>query len=422
MRHAQQHFMAINGQEDGAPETGAVAAALILLVERPIIVAGICSLCFGSLVKQEEQRRGEATVHAKGNGTGGADVPIPYRYSNLTRILARSLHSDASIVLLVTLNPACTATQLSLHAIDFAQRASCLRERPIRRGGVSPKQFLLRQYELLKELRRAAESFKMARLCLQQLPGASLHSAEERQEAIQLHQELQHQFELLNNILVRQMGLHYCMLPTGMLELDEVETRTLRGKLSQEKNGDNCARSSLPHGSSTVHQKQSVSGNDLEILHSTTSQPLRHGELTSESLARCPVEKVSDWLPYCERSQKAPEIPQENNCSSFSMVDEQMESQKGVPTGRGAGICSDDSSQSSSFNCLQQQDVVRERPPANKATTSTTSVILNPSEDGSSTVHSMERTNTESQTYLQQSEASSPLQRLFPSTAEVALF
>ncbi|CDJ42608.1 hypothetical protein, conserved [Eimeria tenella] len=115
------------------------------------LTSGRRSLCFGSLVKQEERRRGEGTANTNGMGVAGADVPIPYRYSNLTRILAGSLHSDASIVLLVTINPASTATQLSLHAIDFAQRASCLRERPIKIGTTTTKQFLLKQHELLKE-------------------------------------------------------------------------------------------------------------------------------------------------------------------------------------------------------------------------------------------------------------------------------
>ncbi|XP_026191046.1 uncharacterized protein LOC34623914 [Cyclospora cayetanensis] len=112
---------------------------------------GPLSLCFESLVKQEERRRAGGTAQAPGAGSRVTDIPIPYRYSNLTRILARSLQSDARIVLLVTLNPSYSATQLSLHAIEFAQRASCLRERQPRKGEANRKQFLLKQHELLRQ-------------------------------------------------------------------------------------------------------------------------------------------------------------------------------------------------------------------------------------------------------------------------------
>lgn len=74
-----------------------------------------------------------------------------WKWCALAAAFQRSLHSDSTIVLLVTLNPACTATQLSLHAIDFAQRASCLRERHPKKGEDAGKQFLLRQQELLRQ-------------------------------------------------------------------------------------------------------------------------------------------------------------------------------------------------------------------------------------------------------------------------------
>ncbi|KAL8453145.1 hypothetical protein Emed_001015 [Eimeria media] len=82
---------------------------------------------------------------------GTADIPIPYRYSNLTRILARSLHCDSSIVLLVTLNPANHAIHQSLHALEFAQRASYLREKQTKKEDFAKKYFPLQHQELLKQ-------------------------------------------------------------------------------------------------------------------------------------------------------------------------------------------------------------------------------------------------------------------------------
>ncbi|KAL8439920.1 hypothetical protein Efla_004845 [Eimeria flavescens] len=192
------------------------------------------SLCFGSLIKQEKRRRGEvrligldarafpqpesafarflrhqrrylslqATAPCNGSGCGRAEIPIPYRYSNLTRILARSLHSDASIVLLVTLNPSRYATQQSLHALEFAHRASHLREKQPRKGEAYKKHLLTRQQEMLKQLRRTAESLKLkAPACWH---ATSSDSLQELQEAAHLHQELLSKFELLAAILSRQ--------------------------------------------------------------------------------------------------------------------------------------------------------------------------------------------------------------------------
>ncbi|OEH73831.1 hypothetical protein cyc_08101 [Cyclospora cayetanensis] len=161
------------------------------------------SLCFESLVKQEERRRAGGTAQAPGAGSRVTDIPIPYRYSNLTRILARSLQSDARIVLLVTLNPSYSATQLSLHAIEFAQRASCLRERQPRKGEANRKQFLLKQHELLRQLKRTTESFTVT-----QWPSADSGSPVELQKAAQqLQQEIYHQLERLSAILSRRTGM-----------------------------------------------------------------------------------------------------------------------------------------------------------------------------------------------------------------------
>ncbi|KAL8275790.1 hypothetical protein Esti_000353 [Eimeria stiedai] len=99
----------------------------------------------------------DGVVTAATTVSGIADIPIPYRYSNLTRILARSLHCDSSIVLLVTLNPASHATQQSFHSLDFAHRASYLREKQAKKEEATKKHFPLQHQELLKQYERKAK-------------------------------------------------------------------------------------------------------------------------------------------------------------------------------------------------------------------------------------------------------------------------
>lgn len=223
-------------------------------------------------------------------------------------------------------------------------------------------------------------------LCMQQLPKASLHCAEKRREAAQLHQELQHQFELLNSTLLRQMGLHYSMLPTGMLGLEGGEIRTLQGKQLQ--------------GYSTIHQKHGSPSNDMEKSQTTMSSPLRRGELPSEGS----TEKAFDWLPYCEDSRPPRKGPEGIICSSYSMIDEQMEGQNCALSGGRDGTASDFTPPLSSLHCQQHHEghAAREASQANKVIPCITSLKLNNSEDGSSTLQSVDRSGTESQACLQQ--------------------
>lgn len=220
-----------------------------------------------------------------------------------------------------------------------------------------------------------------------------------------MQQELQHQFELLNNIILRQMGLHCSVLPTGIAEVTEADTKTLKGQQPQETSGNNRTHSPVLHISSSVHQEQGALGTTVEASQSTMSLPLGPECLSSESSASYPAEKTCDWLPCCESSRAPQKGFEDSNSLSLSVADEQVESGKGAPGGGTNGIQGDSTSSLSSFDCQRQHgDGALERSQVHKAIPCINSVILNSSEDESSMTHNMQRSFTESQSYLQQPE------------------
>lgn len=229
--------------------------------------------------------------------------------------------------------------------------------------------------------------------CPQQWPVASCDSPEELEEAAQLQQELQSQFELLSAILSRRTaGLRGGKLP-DRLSPRGVECVAANRMEPQGDRENNPARDSVQQCAITFQMKHAFSTAVLEGLQSSHSvPPYRTGSIVQDSVGRVPT-TASRW-PCCGSRRAHAAEPEESHSAAFPQEGVKITSEESDAAG--AGQCGAPCGEVSPLRygaCQHQEDgAVAEREfRSSQISTSFTSLALLPSEAGSSRAQNTER-------------------------------